>query len=168
MTAVLEPQAPGQSTFIENRGERLQESAVPIVLDQPTGLPGSSFAAEQRSGSGMDDPAAPFHCGVAMMSTPVPVPSLSWASTELDSKEWTCACGFRMDVGITADSMEAVRLESAMLESLQWEMDAAQERFENAVRAASRLGAAPEALGKAAGLTPEELQEILSGGVQLL
>ncbi|UKA65857.1 hypothetical protein LFT44_15290 [Arthrobacter sp. FW306-05-C] len=72
-----------------------------------------------------------------------------------------------MDVGITADSMEAVRLESAMLESLQWEMDAAQERFENAVRAASRLGAAPEALGKAAGLAAEELQEILARSVQL-
>ena len=167
MTAVLEPQAPGQSTFIENRGERPQESGVPIVLDHPTGLPGSSPAPD-RTVHDLHDPAAPFHCGAAMTSTPVPVPSLSWASTELDSKEWTCACGFKVDVGITADSMEAVRLESAMLESLQWEMDAAQERFENAVRAASRLGAAPEALGKAAGLTAEELQEILAGGVQLL
>ncbi|MFC4395162.1 hypothetical protein [Arthrobacter sedimenti] len=167
MTAVLEPQAPGQLTFTENRGERPQESGVPIVLDHPTGLPDSSFAPA-RSDRGLDDPAAPFHCGAAMRSTPVPVPSLSWASTELDSREWTCACGFRIDVGITADSMEAVRLESAMLESLQWEMDAAQERFENAVRAASRLGAAPEALGKAAGLTAEELQEILARGVQLL
>jgi len=167
MTAVLEPQAPGKSTFTENRGERPQGSTVPIVLDHPTGLAGSSVAPE-RPDHGLDDPAAPFHCGAAMMSIPVPVPSLSWASPELDSREWTCACGFRLDVGITADSMETVRLESAMLESLQWEMDAAQERFENAVRAASRLGAAPEALGKAAGITAEELQEILAGGAQLL
>ncbi len=166
MTAVLEPQAPGQSTFIEDRGERPQES-VSIDLNHPTGVPGSSFPAGHSS-LGQDDPAAPFHCGAAMRSTPVPVPSLSWASTELDSREWPCACGFGLEGGITADSLETVRLESAMLESLQWEMDAAQERFENAVRAASRLGAAPEALGKAAGLTAEELQEILAGGAQLL
>lgn len=140
---------------------------MPIILDHPTGLPGSSFAQEHSNG-GLDDTSAPFHCGHAMTSTPVPVPSLSWASTELDSKEWSCACGFKMDVGITADSMEAVRLESAMLESLQWEMDAAQERFEKAIRTASRLGADPEALGKAAGLTTEELQEVLDGGIQLL
>ena len=116
----------------------------------------------------MVDPSAPFHCGVAMTSNPVLVPSLSWASTELDCKEWACGCGYKLDVGITADSMEAVRLESAMLESLQWEMDAAQERFESAVRAAARLGANAEALGKAAGLTSEELQDILAGNAQLL
>lgn len=46
-------------------------------------------------------------------------------------------------------------------------MDAAQERFENAVRTASRLGAGHEALGKAAGLTAEELQEVLARRVQL-
>ncbi|MDP9986404.1 MULTISPECIES: hypothetical protein [Arthrobacter] len=165
MTAVLEPQAPGQSTFTGRRVECVQK-AVPIALDHPSGLRGSSVAVN-ASDRALADPAAPFHCGTAMSSIPVPVPSLSWASTELDSREWACACGFKMDVGITADSMEAVRLESAMLESLQWEMDAAQERFENAVRAASRLGAAPEALGKAAGLAVEELQEILARSVQL-
>ena len=161
MTAVLEPQAPGQSTFIENRGERPQESGVPIVLDHPTGLPDSSFA-QARSDRGLDDPAAPFHCGAAMRSTPVPVPSLSWASTELDSREWTCACGFRIDVGITADSMEAVRLESAMLESLQWEMDAAQAALATAVRAADQAGADRSGLGLAAGISAAELEDILS------
>lgn len=150
MTAVLEPQAPGTPSLDGGQAEPLTAGTAPSV-----------------AGLTLDDPAAPFHCGMAMASTPVPVPSLSWASPELDSKEWTCACGFRLDVGLTADSMESVRLASAMVESLQWEMDAAQERFENAVRTAARLGAGPEALGKAAGLTAGELQDILAGGVEL-
>ncbi|MDQ0768081.1 hypothetical protein QF031_000830 [Pseudarthrobacter defluvii] len=161
MTVVLEPQTHGESPYAGNRGEHQQESRTQIAWNHPAAaLPDAAFS--------LDDPAAPFHCGTAMTASPVPLPSLSWAPTELDCREWTCACGFKLDVGITADSMEAVRLESAMLESLQWEMDAVRERFESAVRTASRLGAAPEALGKAAGLTGEELQEILTGGVRLL
>ncbi|MDQ0663274.1 hypothetical protein QFZ35_001772 [Arthrobacter ulcerisalmonis] len=52
--------------------------------------------------------------------------------------------------------------------SLQWELDAAQERFETAVRTASKRGAGQEAVGRAAGLAVEELQHILGAGVQVL
>ncbi|GGH91329.1 hypothetical protein GCM10007170_07230 [Arthrobacter liuii] len=61
------------------------------------------------------------------------------------------------------DPLEAVRLASARAESVQWELDAAQEQFENALRNASRLGADQKELGRAAGLTEVELQEFLGG-----
>jgi hypothetical protein len=109
-----------------------------------------------------------MHCGVEMTAAPVPIASLGWAPLELGSSEWSCACGYRMDGGPAGDPLEAVRLASARVESIQWELDAAQEGFANAVRSASRLGAAPDALSDAAGLTELELREFLAGSDRLL
>jgi hypothetical protein len=64
-------------------------------------------------------------------------------------------------------ALEAVQLASARVESLRWELDAAQERFANAVRSASKLGAGRGVLSRAAGLTVQELQEVLGGDIQL-
>ena len=143
MTAVLEPQAPGESLPLPGHDEVSLQSSAPVVLE---------------------DPAAPFHCGVAMTAAPVPIAELGWAPLELGSAEWICPCGHRVDGGTAGEPLEAVRLASARLESLQWELDAAQERFESAVRGASRAGAGQEALGRAAGLSALELQEFLAGG----
>lgn len=115
----------------------------------------------------LDDPAAPFHCGVAMAAGPVPIASLGWAPLELGSSEWSCTCGYTMDGSPAGEPLEAVRLASARMESLQWELDAAQQRFEGALRSASRLGAEQGALARAAGLSVGELRDIL-GGSQLL
>lgn len=146
MTAVLEPQAAGHS--------------IPVTIDtEPPVQPAESPAPE---------PAAPMHCGVEMTATPVPIASLGWAPLELGSSEWSCACGYRMDSEPAGDPLEAVRLASARVESIQWELDAAQEGFANAVRSASRLGAAPDALSDAAGLTELELREFLAGSDRLL
>lgn len=103
-----------------------------------------------------------------MTAAPVPIASLGWAPLELGSSEWSCACGYRMDSRPAGDPLDAVRLASARVESLEWELDAAQEAFANAVRSASRLGAAPAALSKAAGLTEPELQDFLAGGARVL
>ncbi|WP_200830423.1 hypothetical protein [Arthrobacter sp. SLBN-122] len=61
-----------------------------------------------------------------------------------------------------------VRLASARVESLQWELDAAQERFGSVLRNAAELGVGHDALSRAAGLTVEELQDILGADVELL
>jgi hypothetical protein len=73
-----------------------------------------------------------------------------------------------VDGSPSGDPLEAVRLASARMESLQWELDAAQERFESAVRSASRLGAGQQALARAAGLSVMELQDVLGSSTQLL
>lgn len=46
----------------------------------------------------------------------------------------------------------------------EWELDTAQEQFENALTSASNRGAGQEALVRAAGLGAAELQEFLDGG----
>lgn len=146
MTAVLEPQAPGRSTRVELY-EELAPQPTPTVIDRR--------------------PAAPFHCGVAMTAAPVPIASLGWAPLELGSAEWACGCGYRIDGVPDGDPLEAVQLASARVESLQWELDAAQEQFEQVVQSAARLGAGQEDLGRAAGLTAGELRDILGPGDQL-
>ncbi|WP_285319288.1 hypothetical protein [Pseudarthrobacter sp. lyk4-40-TYG-27] len=149
MTAVLEPQAAGHS--------------IPVTIDTETpARPAESVALDITA------PAAPMHCGAEMTASPVPIASLGWAPLELGSSEWSCACGYRLDSEPAGDPLEAVRLASARVESIQWELDAAQEGFANAVRGASRLGAAPDALSDAAGLTQLELREFLAGGDRLL
>ena len=103
-----------------------------------------------------------------MTESPVPIASLGWAPLELGSSEWSCECGYRMDGGPGGDPLEAVRLASARMESIQWELDAAQERFGSALRTASRLGARPEALAEAAGLNAVELQDYLAAGTDVI
>lgn len=147
MTAVLEPQAPEQSLPLGVRGDVSLQPEAPLVLG---------------------DPEAPFHCGVAMTAGPVPIASLGWAPLELASSAWSCTCGYTVDGSPSGDPLEAVRLASARMESLQWELDAAQERFESAVRSASRLGAGQQALARAAGLSVMELQDVLGSSTQLL
>lgn len=149
MTAVLEPQAAGHS--------------IPVRIN--TEVPGQPVKSPALD---VKEPAAPMHCGMAMTATPIPIASLGWAPLELGSSEWSCACGYRMDGEPAGDPLESVRLASARVESLQWELDAAQEGFANAVRTAARLGAAPDALGDAAALTELELQVFLGGSARLL
>ncbi|UUL77461.1 hypothetical protein NG819_08385 [Pseudarthrobacter sp. Fe7] len=154
MTAVLEPLAAGRAIPVQAYDEILLQPAAPTVPD------------DVAAPAALEDPAAPFHCGVEMTAGPVPIASLGWAPLELGSSEWSCTCGYKVDGGPAGDPLESVRLASARVESLQWELDAAQDRFENAVRNASKLGAGQEALGRAAGLGAVELQELLAGSAQ--
>ncbi|MDQ0145920.1 hypothetical protein [Pseudarthrobacter niigatensis] len=164
MTAVLEPQAAGQPIPVQAHDD-IQLHLAPMELQEP---PASALPEEHAEPMDLEDPAAPFHCGVAMTAGPVPIASLGWAPLELGSSEWSCTCGYTMDSAPAGDPLESVRLASARVESLQWELDAAQEQFENALRTASKRGAEEDALGRAAGLSAVELQDILAGGSGLL
>lgn len=168
MTAVLEPQAAGRTIAVEARDRIHFQQPVPTKPDE-TDAPTLEMAPAARDMAptvDLDNPAAPFHCGVAMTAGPVPIASLGWAPLELGSSEWSCTCGYTVDGGPIGDPLESLRLASARVESLQWELDAAQERFENAVRSAAKLGAEREVLGRAAGLSAVELQEFLDCGAQ--
>ena len=107
---------------------------------------------------------APLHCGTSMTLASAPIlPRLPWAADEPGSAEWACACGFRMAAATTeeTDPLNAVRLMSARMESLQWELDHAQELLAEAVRKAIRCGAAPDALRNAANMDDAELHGLL-------
>ena len=103
----------------------------------------------------------PEHCGVQMTSSPGPDASLPWAQFYSGLGEWTCTCGFRQDAVPAVDPLAAVRAASGRLESLQWEMDAAENAFNSAIRSAAAAGAERESLRLAASLTPAELADIL-------
>lgn len=164
MTAVLEPQAAGRHVPVLAHGA-IQLHAAPMVLDEASMPAVGEAPAPDKA---LDDPGAPFHCGVAMTAGSVPIASLGWAPLELGSSEWSCACGYTVDSGPAGEPLESVRLASARVESLQWELDAAQGQFENAVRTAAKRGAGREALGRAAGLSAVELRDFLDGGGQLM
>lgn len=165
MTAVLEPQAAGQRIHVQANDEFQLQPTAPSAVDKST-VP--ALMDDPAPAMELDEPAAPFHCGVAMTSGPVPIASLGWAPLELGALEWSCTCGYTVDGSPAGDPLEAVQLASARVESLQWELDAAQEQFENAVRNASKHGAGEGALGRAAGLSAVELREFLGGGPRLM
>ncbi|KRE80287.1 hypothetical protein ASG71_04635 [Arthrobacter sp. Soil763] len=96
-----------------------------------------------------------------MTSSPGPDASLPWAQFHTGLGEWICTCGFRMDAAPAVDPLAAVRAAAGRLESLQWEMDAAEAAFNAAVRNASRAGAEREALRLAAGLTADGLADVI-------
>ena len=113
-----------------------------------------------------DDPVtvAPVHCGTVMALGYVPSgPRLPWAMEEPAQAEWACRCGFRMAAATTeaTDPLRAVRLMSARLETVQWELDHAQELLAEAVRKAARFGATPGALREAANMEEAELEALL-------
>jgi len=107
-------------------------------------------------------PVAPSHCGAEMTMSPDPDASLPWAQFHTGLGEWVCPCGFRQDVAPVADPLAAVRAASGRLESLQWEMDAAQAALATAVRAADQAGAERSSLGVAAGISAAELEDMLA------
>ncbi len=60
-----------------------------------------------------------------------------------------------------ADPLNAVRLAAAWLETVQWELDCAQQMLAEAARKAVRLGAEPGSLCEAAGMDIAELKVLL-------
>lgn len=135
------------------------------------GDPGADFVKNLHQPFAFTPPAAaatreektvpPLHCGSAMAMSPGPDASLPWAQFHSGLGEWVCPCGFRQDAAPAADPLAAVRAASGRLESLEWEMDAAQAALATAVRAAAAAGAESPGLGVAAGLSAEALQDIL-------
>jgi hypothetical protein len=135
----------------------IQATGLDFVFD------GEDSAADSEFGFGalvppasFDGPAAPIHCRRPMV--------LAEASPAGSAPlEWTCSCGFRKDTApaLTLHPLDGVWLAAARLESLQWEIDAAQESLAKAVKAAAAQGAERTALRTAAGLTEAELEAVL-------
>lgn len=119
------------------------------------------FKASVTVSPQLSAPLVPEHCGAPMTPSPGPDASLPWAQFHSGSGEWLCTCGFRQDALPASDPLASVRAASGRLESLQWEMDAAETALNSAIRTAARAGADHEALRLAASLTPAELAEIL-------
>ncbi|WP_336715760.1 hypothetical protein [Arthrobacter sp. USHLN218] len=143
MTEVVDPiQVTGLQSVFDGEGS---------AADTAFGLAAMAPAPES-----FDGPAAPIHCRRPMTLAEAGASG----STEL---EWSCACGFRKDTApaLTFHPLDSVWLAAARLESLQWELDAAQEALANAVRAAAAQGAERTALRTAAGFTAAELEAVL-------
>lgn len=114
--------------------------------------------------AGATEPGVPLHCGTAMTLGYIPSgPRLPWGVEEPASAEWACRCGFRMAAATTeeTDPLCAVRLMSARLETVQWELDHARELLAEAARKAVRYGATPGALRDAANMDDAELEALL-------
>lgn len=160
MTAVVERDGAGRagnaSASITDAAwtERRPEADFAGSLHRP-------FRAVTAPAKDVSANAVPEHCGVQMTSSPGPDASLPWAQFYSGLGEWTCTCGFRQDAAPAADPLAAVRAASGRLESLQWEMDAAETAFNSAIRSAAAAGAGHETLRLAASLTAAELAEIL-------
>ncbi|GLB67995.1 hypothetical protein [Arthrobacter mangrovi] len=143
MTEVVDPiQATGLQSVFDGQGSAAETAF--------------QFAAMAPSAESFDGPAAPIHCRRPMILAE----AAASGSTNL---EWTCACGFRKDTApaLTLHPLDGVWLAAARLESLQWELDAAQQALGKAVRAAAAQGAERTALRTAAGLTEAELEAVL-------
>jgi len=137
----------------------MTEVLEPVRVEQNRFTPETLFEEYPAECAG-----TPVHCGTYMTLASAPIlPRLPWAAGEPGNAEWVCACGFRMAAATTeeTDPLNAVRLMSARLESLQWELDHAQELLAEAVRKAIRCGAAPDALQIAANLDDAELEGLL-------
>ncbi|MFC9333880.1 hypothetical protein [Arthrobacter sp. NPDC057009] len=139
---------------------------------EPTSVKSKDFAPgmvfeEFPAGFAVELPETPVHCGTGMTLASGPIlPRLPWAVEEPANAEWVCACGFRMAAATTeeTDPLNAVRLMSARLESLRWELDHAQEILADAVRKAIRCGAGPASLRDAANMDDAELESLLGQG----
>ena len=112
----------------------------------------------------MESAGVPVHCGTGMaLGYPPCQPLPPWDPEESLHAEWACTCGFRMSAATTeaADPLNAVRLAAARLETVQWELDCAQQMLAEAARKAVRSGAEPGSLCEAAGMNIAELKVLL-------
>lgn len=149
MTAVANRRmaGPAGGTHAESL-RRFQEPVRPAV-------PSSQPAVDP-----LDADGTPMHCGAKMTSTPSPTTVLPWAQFHTGQGEWVCTCGFRRPADSSSDPLAAVRAAGARLESLQWEIDAAEAALAAAVRTATEAGVDAKSLMLETGLTSIELLEL--------
>src|SRR5450830_537488 len=149
MTAVANRsmKAPAGGTHAESL-RRFHEPARPAV------------PASQPAVNPLDTDGTPMHCGAKMTSTPSPATVLPWAQFHTGQGEWVCTCGFRRSSDSLSDPLAAVRAAGARMESLQWEIDAAELALAAAVRSAADAGVEHKALMLETGLTSIELLEL--------
>ena len=119
-----------------------------------------SAPSSQPAAAPFDADGTPMHCGAKMTSTPSPTTLLPWAQFHTGEGEWVCTCGFRRPADSSSDPLAAVRAAGARLESLQWEIDAAEASLAAAVRSATEAGVEAKALMLETGLTSIELLDL--------
>jgi hypothetical protein len=127
---------------------------------EPARVSHLAFTERESLGDIYAPAAAPDHCGTTMVLRQAGDTSvLPWTAGE-----WVCGCGFRLDATASTggDPLSSVRLASARLETVQWELDSAQELLACALRNASESGATLDALRTAAGMSPSELESLLA------
>lgn len=110
---------------------------------------------------------APVHCGQAMTLADVSLrlPIVTFAAEEprpASRREWVCGCGFRQDpVPGRQASVRRVWLAAAQVEDRQWALDQAIANLNASIRAAVGEGCPLESVASAAGLTVQEVWDIL-------
>ena len=120
----------------------------------------SAVPSSQPAVAPFDADGTPMHCGTKMTSMPSPTTLLPWAQFHTGEGEWVCTCGFRRPADSSSDPLAAVRAAGARLESLQWEIDAAEASLAAAVRSATEAGVEAKALMLETGLTSIELLDL--------
>lgn len=153
MTAVVDRTTSRSSGALHAQGSMV-ENQMGTYLEFPRAGTGESLRGTAGS-------LAPVHCGTSMVSAHVPVSSLPFTQFHTGEDEWVCTCGFRQNADFRGDPLAAVRAAGARLESLQWELDAAESAFASAVRGAASAGVGTKALSLETGLTSIEILEIL-------
>jgi hypothetical protein len=110
---------------------------------------------------------APVHCAQAMTLAEVSLepPVVTFPAEEPRPparREWVCGCGFRRDAEPEgAAAVRRVWLAAAQVEDRQWALDQAIENLNASIRAAAGQRCPLESVASAAGLTVQEVRDIL-------
>ncbi|BCW47451.1 hypothetical protein StoSoilB5_46350 [Arthrobacter sp. StoSoilB5] len=106
-------------------------------------------------------PMGPVHCGSHMAISAGPAyDSMQWITVEPVWPEWSCSCGFRMDID-AMDPVSGVWLAALRRQSLQHELAISQNTLALAFKKAVDAGVDPRALAEAAGLPAGEIESFL-------
>jgi hypothetical protein len=85
---------------------------------------------------------------------------MKWVSVEPVWPEWSCGCGFRMDID-AMDPMSGVWIAALRRQSLQHELAIAQNTLELAFNKAVDAGIEPRALAEVAGVPAADVDALL-------
>ncbi|WP_347108898.1 hypothetical protein AAHB33_18975 [Paenarthrobacter sp. S56] len=103
----------------------------------------------------------PTHCGVGMaISSGATGASMQWTSVEPIWPEWACGCGFRMDID-ARDPVSSVWIAAERWQSLEHELAVARNTFQLAFTKAVESGVERDALAKAVGVVPSDIENLL-------
>ncbi|MFK0005309.1 hypothetical protein [Paenarthrobacter sp. NPDC090522] len=105
--------------------------------------------------------AGPTHCGSSMAISSGPgSASMQWTSVEPIWPEWACGCGFRMDID-AMDPVSSVWVAAQRWQSLEHELAIARNTFQLAFKKAVDSGLEREALARAIGVVPADVEALL-------
>lgn len=131
----------------------------PAPADEP--LRGAGHVHQGEVVQGVSAVAGPTHCGSSMAISSGPgSAAMQWTSVEPIWPEWSCGCGFRMDIDAT-DPVSAVWVAAQRWQSLEHELAVARNTFQLAFTKAVDSGLERDALARAAGVVPADVEALL-------